>query len=104
MDTPQLLSRAKTALQKAFQSRLRGVVLYGSEARGQSDTDSDVDLLVLLEGPVDDARDSRACIDALYDLILESGRLIHAEPIASEVYEDAAFPLFQRAARDGVLL
>jgi len=104
MNTAQLLSSAKAALQDAFQSRLRGVVLYGSEARGQSAADSDVDLIVLLEGPVDDARDSWACIDALYDLVLESGRPIHAEPIDSEVYQEAAFPLFQRAAREGILL
>ena len=88
----------------AFARRLNGVVLYGSEARIESGPDSDVDLLVLLEGPIQEPRDSWACIDALYPLVLESGRPIHAEPVDAEEYRAAEYPLFRHAAREGVLL
>ena len=104
MDREHLLQRIRHTLDAAFPRRLRGVVLYGSEARRESGPDSDVDLMVLLDGPLDEPHDSWACIDALYPLVLESGRPIHAEPVDAEEYHVAEYPLFQRAARDGVLL
>ena len=50
MDRDELLAAIKTPLAEAFGERLKGVVLYGSEARGDSEPDSDIDVLVLLKG------------------------------------------------------
>jgi len=104
MNRDRLLQEIKQALEKAFPGRLEGVVLYGSEARRESAPDSDVDLLVLLEGTVREPEDSWKCIEALYPLVLDSGRPIHAEPLQRTEYEAAEFPLFRHAAREGVLL
>ena len=45
LDQLNLLKRIKALLEPAFGSRLRGVVLYGSEARGEATPDSNVDIL-----------------------------------------------------------
>ena len=45
----QFLKRVKSLLDAAFGERLRGVILYGSEARGKAAPDSDIDLLVEME-------------------------------------------------------
>jgi len=89
-------------LAEAFGERLRGIILYGSEARGQADPDSDVDLLALLDGPVDFGRDLRTCIHALYPLVLEIERPIHTWPVDISVYEAQEFPLYRNAKREGV--
>jgi uncharacterized protein len=104
VDTQALAARLKTHLQKAFGDRLRGVVLYGSEARHDATPESDIDLLVLLAGPVALGQDLWACIDALYPLQLEMGRPIHPLPVDAAVYEKGEYALYRNARRDGVLV
>lgn len=98
-----LLGRAKVALEAAFGARLRGVVLYGSLARGEDMPTSDVDLLVLLTGPISLGRDLRIVIHALYPLQLEVGRPIHAMPVDVTAYEASEFAWFRNARQEGIL-
>ena len=104
MEPDKLLKQVKSILKDAFGERLRGVVLYGSEARGQADPDSDIDFLVLLDGQPVEPHDSWTCINALYDLVLALGRPIHAEPVDVADYEACEFPLYINASKEGVLL
>ena len=89
-------------LDRAFGDRLKGIVLYGSEARGQAGPDSDIDVLVLLEGPVDRRTDSWKCIRTLYPLVLELGRPIHSKPVDVAKYEAQLIPLYQEVKREGI--
>ncbi len=43
-----LLSELKDGLSLLYGSRLRGVYLFGSRARGEADSESDVDVLIVL--------------------------------------------------------
>lgn len=92
----------KRRLSKAYGRRLRGIVLYGSEARGTARADSDIDVLVLLAGPIDYGRDLRTNIDALYDLVIDLERPISAKPIDVAAYDAAEHPLYQIAKAEGV--
>lgn len=103
MDRHELLAEVKQRLRKAHGRRLRGVVLYGSEARHEARSDSDIDVLVLLDGPVDYSRDLRASIDALYELVLALERPISAMPVDVSAYEAATCPLYQHAKAEGMV-
>jgi predicted nucleotidyltransferase len=103
VDRLSLLRRVKALLENAFGDRLRGVVLYGSEARGEATPDSDIDILVLLIGPVALGRDLRTIIHVLYPLQLEVERPIHAVPVDIAVYEAGEFALYRNAKREGIL-
>jgi uncharacterized protein len=103
MDRSELLRRVKSALQEAYGARLRGVILYGSEARGTAEPDSDIDLLVLLEGPVNYWEDVHTCIHVLYPLVLEIERPIDATPADVRDYEAARWPLYREVRREGIL-
>ena len=48
-DIRRLLAELKTRLQDLYGSRLRGLYLFGSYARGDAEIDSDVDVLIVLD-------------------------------------------------------
>ena len=102
MTRDKLLKEIKTRLQAVYGDRLKGVVLYGSEARGDAEGDSDVDVLVLLDSTVQLGKDTRTIIDALYPLVLSTGRPIHAQPVEADVYEAGEFSLYRNAKQEGV--
>lgn len=103
MTTSQLLVEIRRRLERVHGSRLRGVVLYGSEARGQAGPDSDVDVLVLLAEPIHYARDLETNIKALYALTLELGRPISPKPVSASEYETYDCPLYRAVHEEGVL-
>ena len=49
-----ILARLKRELVELYGPRLQQVLLYGSRARGDFSEESDYDVLVVLEGPLDD--------------------------------------------------
>jgi uncharacterized protein len=99
-----LLQRIKSRLAEAFGDRLCGVVLHGSEARGEARPDSDIDILMLLKGPVDLGEDIDASTRATYPLMLEIDRIIDVRPVDISNYEAALAPLYRRAQREGILV
>ena len=103
METPELLAKIKSALQAAHGPRLRGVVLYGSRARGDAQADSDWDVMVLLEGPIQLLKDIEACTEAVYGLVLETGSVIHTMPVDAKVYEEQKFLVYRLAKREGIV-
>jgi uncharacterized protein len=55
-------------LRELYGERHRGLVLYGSHARGEADEGSDVDLLLLLEGQVQVGKEIRRSSDLVASL------------------------------------
>ncbi len=103
METGTLVQRVKDSLREVYGDRLHGIILYGSAARGEAEPDSDIDLLVLLDGPVALGRELRTIIRTLYPLQLEIIRPIHATPVDVQDYEAQEFALYRNARKEGVL-
>ena len=99
-----LLTEMRTALAKAHGGRLKGVVLFGSEARGSATADSDIDLLVLLDGPVDYLADLERNVRATYPIEMRLGRAVSAKPATVEQYQTEESPLMESVRIEGVAI
>jgi uncharacterized protein len=104
LDKSTLLARIKSRLQAVYGDRLRGLVLYGSEARGEATSDSDVDILVLLTGPVALGRELRTIIEALYPLQLAMDRVLEAFPVDEADYLRGEHAWYRNAQKEGIQL
>ncbi len=101
------LARFRGALQHRFGDRLRELVLFGSYARGDAHEDSDVDVLVSIEGLTGAER--RTVIDTVYFEGRAKDETIGLSPLAfsteeTERHRSGGRRLFQDIAREGVRL
>ncbi len=97
-----ILQKCKETLSQYYGSRLKGIILYGSAARGDAIPSSDIDLLILLSSPLDYFVELRQIVDLLYPIQLESEQLISAKPALASDYEVGKISLYRNARREGV--
>ena len=74
MRRPEIVKRIQETVHQAEPSAT--IILYGSEARGDARPDSDIDVLILLDGDKRDLRKEDRLSGALYELELSSGVMI----------------------------
>lgn len=99
---PWEVARAVAAdLRALYGERLVDVILYGSRARGDADEESDLDLMVVLEDPVERWKERRRMGDILWDHSLASGILVSGLVFARSDFEAQARPVIVNARREG---
>ena len=98
------LRQLEIGLREMYGGRYRGLVLYGSHARGEADAGSDVDLLLLLSGAVEAGREIRRASALVSRLSLESDQVLSVIPVSAEDYYDSREPYLENARREGLLL
>ena len=81
-------------------------ILYGSEARGEARPDSDIDVLILLEGEKRDLHKENELSGVLYDLELSSGVLISPMIMLRKQWENRPFktPFYINVMNEGIRL
>lgn len=87
-----ILPRIRKLLESIYGNRLVNVILYGSFARNEATKKSDIDIAVVLKGPVDKSKEIDRIYDKLYDLMLETGELISVFPLSEEENENSNWP------------
>lgn len=102
MRTEEIIQRCKTVLKNHYRSQFKGLILYGSLARGQAAPASDIDLLVLLGQPLDYFAELRTIVELLYPIQLESEQLISAKPALVQEFDQGIIQLYRNAKREGV--
>jgi predicted nucleotidyltransferase len=101
------VSRFLASVQAAFGDRLRRVVLYGSKARGDDHTESDVDLLVLVAGNEVPWAERRRVSEIAADVAVDSGVDLSAKLLAEREFDRALAgeqPFAERVEQEGIVL
>ena len=88
-------------IQESFPDQILQVSLFGSKARGESDADSDVDVLIIINQ--DNRSLRRDIIDIASDLSLEYDVLLSPRFISIQHWQARqGFSLYQNIARDAL--
>lgn len=107
-ELPQSVSRAladvKQALSDLYGKQLRGLYLYGSYARGTAHQGSDIDLLVVLAGPIKPGAEISRMNPVVSAICLRYDVLISLYPISAEGLDTRHDPFLQNVRNEAVLL
>jgi predicted nucleotidyltransferase len=98
----EVILKLESGLKEFYGDRFRGLLLYGSYARGDAREGSDVDLLLLLKGPVNPAREIIASDSVTYPLALDSGLLLAVMPADYDAYRRSEGIFFSTIREDAV--
>ncbi len=104
MNRKLLLETVKQSVYKIEPSAR--IVLYGSRSREDAGKESDWDFLILVDGPVDDAR-TDAIRHRLYEIEWETGEVISSVVRSREDWNSLryqAMPFRQNVEREGTIL
>ena len=96
------IAQFKRKVSGLYGRKLREVILYGSWARGDATSDSDIDLAVVLEGPVSPSAEIDRMIDIITNIDLHYDVLLSVYPVSTNDYAVVQSPLLINLRREGV--
>ena len=102
MKIKKILSEMKKGLNELYGSQLVDVLLYGSYARGNETSQSDIDILVVLRGKIKAGEEIDRIINIINELNLKHNSLISVIPISLDEYKNIKSPLILNVKREGI--
>jgi predicted nucleotidyltransferase len=97
-----ILSELRERLERLYGPRLLKLVLYGSQARGDAEEGSDIDVLVVLEGPVRPGQEIARTEFEVADVSLAHNAVVACMFVSDEQFEREQSPLLINVRREGV--
>lgn len=98
-----LINQIKAHLVKVYGEGIKKVILYGSYVRGAATRDSDIDLLVLVDQPLNPFEVRESLSDLLFDIILNEGELVSVIVVPEDFFESYNSPFMLNVKRERVV-
>ncbi len=100
----EILITLRTGLSELLDDRFEDLYLYGSQARGDAQSDSDIDVLVVLQGDFDYFEMIERTSYLTAELSLENDTVISCVFVTKEDYQQRRTPLLINIRREGNLV
>ena len=97
-----ILQELRRRFEQLYGDRLVHLVLFGSRARGDAEPDSDIDVLVVLNGPVNAGEEIGRTGGIIAEVSLENNVVISCVFMDRHRYEHKNGPLLRNIRKEGV--
>jgi predicted nucleotidyltransferase len=99
-----ILTELHRRFEAIYGERLVRLVLFGSQARGDAEPGSDIDVLVVLQGSVSPCEEIARTINDVADISLAYNEVVSCVFVSQEQFERERSPLLLNVRREGVPL
>lgn len=103
----KMLLELAESLHHVYGEKLKSVVLYGSVARGTQTVDSDIDVMILVDGDNDELRLYEDRLnDVSTDFSLKYLKVLSVVDISFQEYENwrSLSPFYKNVSKEGIIL
>jgi len=102
--TQAMVAELRQHLEALYGPRLVLMMLYGSHARGEAELGSDIDVLVVLKGPVSPGEEIMRTGEIVADLSLKFNKVISCLFMDEERFTYRNGPLLRNVRKEGVVV
>ncbi|MGI0482054.1 nucleotidyltransferase domain-containing protein [Geminocystis sp. CENA526] len=99
-----ITKRLKRDFKEIYLDRLSQLILFGSQARGDAQPDSDIDILVVLKGEVNPVDEINRNSYFISELCLEFDALINCFYLSELQFKEGNKPLIKNIRKEGIIL
>jgi predicted nucleotidyltransferase len=100
----KLLDDLSSQITQLFGKKLDRIVLYGSHARGEARPDSDLDILIVVQGEFDYGDLIHQTSELIAHLSLENDVVISRAFMSKERFENEVSPFTLNVQREGIAI
>lgn len=97
-----LLKDLKASLVNLYGDRLFAMILFGSQARGEATPDSDIDVMAVLNDPVNVAEDIYRMSDISWHFLDKYDELVSIIPTAKSSFVNTSTSFIRVVKREGI--
>jgi uncharacterized protein len=100
----EVSGKLRDRLTALYGARLVRLILFGSQARGDAEPGSDVDVLVVLQGPVSPCEEIDRTLDVVAEISLDQGVVIACVFVSEDQFYQEQSPLLLNVRQQGIAL
>lgn len=97
-----ILAELRRRMEVLYGERLVQMMLFGSQARGDAEPKSDIDVLVVLRGKVSPCEEIDRTIEDVAALSLHHNEVVSCVFVSEEQFQQERSPLMLNVRREGV--